>query len=212
MIILWNERMYSIENFLYAYYSWMFTVNVTDEENDGKYADTTTSLLNQLHQGALALEPLQDMKSQTIGNLPDDEDELLAGIMDDFNLSGLPTQVEDLEECDIFSSGGGMELDFDSQEGLNGNIHRSILDNLAGNGNVTYGISNGLGTVPGEHPYGEHPSRTLFVRNINSNVEESELHELFEVMMCRCLFSILHGYLLGYLSFFQGIFSIMVSL
>ena len=49
MIILWNERMYSIENFLYAYYSWMFTVNVTDEENDGQYADTTTSLLNQLH-------------------------------------------------------------------------------------------------------------------------------------------------------------------
>ena len=58
MIILWNERMYSIENFLYAYYSWMFTVNVTDEENDGQYADTTASLLNQLHQGALALEPL----------------------------------------------------------------------------------------------------------------------------------------------------------
>ena len=155
MIILWNERMYSIENFLYAYYSWMFTVNVTDEENDGQYADTTASLLNQLHQGALALEPLQDMKSQTIGNLPDDEDELLAGIMDDFDLSGFPTQVEDLEECDIFRSGGGMELDFDSQEGLNGNIHRSILDNLAGNGNVTYGISNGLGTVLGEHPYGE---------------------------------------------------------
>lgn len=33
----------------------------------------------------------------------------------------------------------------------------------------------------GEHPFGEHPSRTLFVRNINSNVEESELKELFEV-------------------------------
>jgi hypothetical protein len=33
----------------------------------------------------------------------------------------------------------------------------------------------------GEHPYGEHPSRTLFVRNINSNVEESELRAIFEV-------------------------------
>lgn len=33
----------------------------------------------------------------------------------------------------------------------------------------------------GEHPFGEHPSRTLFVRNINSNVEETELKELFEV-------------------------------
>lgn len=32
----------------------------------------------------------------------------------------------------------------------------------------------------GEHPYGEHPSRTLFVRNINSNVEDDELATLFE--------------------------------
>jgi len=32
----------------------------------------------------------------------------------------------------------------------------------------------------GEHPCGEHPSRTLFVRNINSNVEEAELKQLFE--------------------------------
>jgi hypothetical protein len=33
----------------------------------------------------------------------------------------------------------------------------------------------------GEHPLGEHPSRTLFVRNINSNVEDEELKSLFEV-------------------------------
>lgn len=45
-----------------------------------------------------------------------------------------------------------------------------------------YTFSNGVGTVAGEHPYGEHPSRTLFVRNINSNVEDSELRALFEVM------------------------------
>lgn len=31
-----------------------------------------------------------------------------------------------------------------------------------------------------EHPHGEHPSRTLFVRNINSNVEDEELRALFE--------------------------------
>jgi len=31
-----------------------------------------------------------------------------------------------------------------------------------------------------EHPHGEHPSRTLFVRNINSNVEEYEIRDLFE--------------------------------
>jgi RNA recognition motif-containing protein len=31
-----------------------------------------------------------------------------------------------------------------------------------------------------EHPLGEHPSRTLFVRNISSHVEDSELKEMFE--------------------------------
>ncbi len=35
----------------------------------------------------------------------------------------------------------------------------------------------------GEHPLGEHPSRTLFVRNINSNVEDEELTTLFEVKL-----------------------------
>lgn len=32
-----------------------------------------------------------------------------------------------------------------------------------------------------EHPMGEHPSRTLFVRNISSNVEDEELKQIFEV-------------------------------
>lgn len=30
-----------------------------------------------------------------------------------------------------------------------------------------------------EHPFGEHPSRVLFVRNINSAISDEELHELF---------------------------------
>lgn len=33
----------------------------------------------------------------------------------------------------------------------------------------------------GEHPYGEHPSRTLFVRNIHSSVDDEELRILFSV-------------------------------
>ena len=33
----------------------------------------------------------------------------------------------------------------------------------------------------GEHPYGEYPSRTLFVRNIHSSVDDEELRQLFGV-------------------------------
>ncbi|CAN1847198.1 Protein MEI2-like 5 [Linum perenne] len=85
--------------------------------------------------------------------------------MDDFDLSRLPGSLEDLDDNDLFGSGGGMELETDLQ---------------AGNGMPQYGLPSGVGTVAGEHPYGEHPSRTLFVRNINSNVEDSELKALFE--------------------------------
>lgn len=116
-----------------------------------------------------------------LGNiLPGDEDELLAGIMDDFDLSGLPSQLEDLED-DFFSSGGGLEMEQDPQENLlNGFARLSIPDGVPGTG-IGHSFSNGSVTVAGEHPYGEHPSRTLFVRNINSNVEDSELRFLFEV-------------------------------
>lgn len=38
------------------------------------------------------------------------------------------------------------------------------------------GASNGSG----EHPNGEHPSRTLFVRNINSSIDDDELRGMFE--------------------------------
>ncbi|KAH9325647.1 hypothetical protein KI387_005825, partial [Taxus chinensis] len=153
-------------------------LNLIDEDSNGQAVDRTVSHLNQ---GARALQSSQDMESQAIGNLPDDEEELLAGIIDGLDMSGFPSQVEEIEEYDLFSSGGGMELDFDSQESLNGNINYSnAIDNLSGNGTISFGISNGIGTVGGEHPYGEHPSRTLFVRNINSNVEDSELRQLFE--------------------------------
>ncbi|XP_024542769.1 protein MEI2-like 3 isoform X1 [Selaginella moellendorffii] len=103
---------------------------------------------------------LEEMESQTIGRLlPDDEEELLAGIADELDV--VPYSAEDFEDYDLFSSGGGLEMEGDSHESLHsGSAH---------------------GTIAGEHPYGEHPSRTLFVRNINSNVEDSELRELFEI-------------------------------
>ncbi|EPS63954.1 hypothetical protein M569_10829, partial [Genlisea aurea] len=91
--------------------------------------------------------------------LPGDEDELLAGLMDDFDLSGFT------DEDDFFGSGGGMEIEFESRD----HPHFGSIPH--------FGFSNG---VSGEHPLGERPSRTLFVRNINSNVEDSELRSLFE--------------------------------
>ncbi|XP_010549432.1 PREDICTED: protein MEI2-like 5 [Tarenaya hassleriana] len=125
---------------------------------------------------------LGDTELHAIGNLlPDDEDDLLAGIMDDLDLSELPSTLDDVDDYDLFGSGGGMELEGDALENLAIGMPKiPISRSLGGNGMQHYSLQNGVGTVAGEHPYGEHPSRTLFVRNINSNVEDSELKSLFE--------------------------------
>lgn len=158
-------------------------VKFTDPELAVESIDDASSKLNKLYTD-LEGESIED----TIGNLlPGDENELLAGIMDDFDLHGLPSHFEEMEEFDIFLSGGDLELDFDAQESLTMGMGKlSVTDGYAGgNGTGQFSLSNGVVPVAGEHPYGEHPSRTLFVRNINSNVEDSELRTLFEV----CLFA-----------------------
>ncbi|KAM0944385.1 putative RNA recognition motif domain, mei2-like RNA recognition, RNA-binding domain superfamily [Dioscorea sansibarensis] len=113
--------------------------------------------------------------------LPDD-DELFAGIMDGhgIDITGSPSPPNETEEDDVFVSGGGMELDSDPIDSLSAGLANASINNgHVGNGVGHYGIPNGVGTVAGEHPYGEHPSRTLFVRNLTSSVEDSELRSLF---------------------------------
>ena len=122
-------------------------------------------------------ESVDDIESHSIGNMLPDEDDLLTGMMDDLDLTELPPDSAD--DYDLFGSGGGMELDADFRDGLsmNGGPPRLSISSAV----PQFNVQNGAGTVAGEHPYGEHPSRTLFVRNINSNVEDSELKTLFEV-------------------------------
>ncbi|KAM7260435.1 hypothetical protein ACFE04_016176 [Oxalis oulophora] len=123
------------------------------------------------------------IKAHAVGSfLPDDETDLLAGIMDDFDLSRLPNSLNDLDEYDFFDSVGGMELENDPHESIAVGMSRiSLSDSVTGNNGLPhFALPNGVSNVAGEHPYGEHPSRTLFVRNINSNVEDAELKTLFE--------------------------------
>ncbi|KAE9608245.1 putative RNA recognition motif domain-containing protein [Lupinus albus] len=157
-------------------------LNLNDTENSYQSIDDIASGFKKLHQDVEDNDSPGDVDSHAIGTmLPDDEEELLAGIMDDFDLSGLPCSLEDLEEYDLFGSGGGMELETDPHDSLSVGMSKlSFSDSTAGTGLPLYSIPNGVGAVAGEHPLGEHPSRTLFIRNINSNVEDSELKALFE--------------------------------
>ncbi|KAL9229226.1 hypothetical protein vseg_004714 [Gypsophila vaccaria] len=122
-------------------------------------------------------DPNVDILKATIGYaLPGDEDELFADIANDYELR---TVVDDLEDDnDFFGNLGGLEIENDEEDYLNlGMAKVSISDGgIKGNGVIHLGPQ----ILAGEHPYGEHPSRTLFVRNINSNVDDSELITLFQ--------------------------------
>ncbi|GBG61886.1 hypothetical protein CBR_g23837 [Chara braunii] len=113
-----------------------------------------------------------DLDAQNIQKfLPDDEEELLANAMD-FNLNLSGNGSEEPDDYDVFPL--GIELG----ENLNGTAGQA--QDGDGSGSRIHTGPSASSSVVGEHPYGEHPSRTLFVRNINSNVEDSELRALFE--------------------------------
>lgn len=110
-----------------------------------------------------------ELEWRTIGSLLPDDDDLFSSVVPDAEGSIAASYSGENEELDLFSSGGGLELEsdpLDPNKGPKKNADASLL--------------NGSDSGVGEHPYGEHPSRTLFVRNINSSVEDAELRVLFE--------------------------------
>lgn len=135
--------------------------------------DTVTSHFEEEEH----FESLKEIEAQTIGNLLPDDDDLLSGVTDGLAFHVQRNTGDDMEDVDLFSSVGGMELEAD--DGVSCYTGNKSSDLMAGIPNGQPGGSNS--SLAGEHPFGEHPSRTLFVRNINSNVEDSELRALFEV-------------------------------
>ena len=120
-------------------------------------------------------ESIEEIEAQTIGNLLPNDDDLLSGVTDGLDYMARRNTGEDIEDLDLFSSVGGLDL---GEDGFPSGQRDSKDRQLGGS----------ISSVAGEHPYGEHPSRTLFVRNINSNVEDSELQALFEVCFFFFLF------------------------
>jgi hypothetical protein len=167
----------------------VFAVRLSESENRVVQSLDTAAvhLITDLDPDE-AYGSLEELEFHTIGNLlPDDEEELLAGVANDYDVPQSRREensAEDMDEFDLFSSGGGMELEGDSQDALG--VYMS--NHRLGDGSAAGQQAGAAGSVAGEHPYGEHPSRTLFVRNINSNVEDTELRALFEVK-CLSLFT-----------------------
>ncbi|KAJ1443072.1 RNA-binding domain superfamily [Sesbania bispinosa] len=114
-------------------------------------------------------DSLEELEAQIIGNLLPSDDDLLSGVIDGHDHIVQDTAGNnDMDELDLFSSVGGMDLGDDDRPS-SGQKNSEILGGVC---NSELG-SNVLVA-------GEHPSRTLFVRNINSDVEDFELKALFE--------------------------------
>lgn len=127
-----------------------------------------------------SFESLEEIEARIIGNLLPDDDELISGVTD--GIEYVPRHNFDDVEDDLFCSIGGMELEAD--DGLRSN---KVLDPAVGVHNFRQEVLNG--TFSGKHPHVEHPtSRTLVVRNINGNIEDSELRVLFEVLISITLY------------------------
>lgn len=155
-------------------------LNVNCMEIVDQSADDLSAHLGKTTPEADSDDSNNGIESHAVGSLlPDDVDTLFSGLPDDLDLSNLPSRLDDLED-DFFGSGGGMEVDHFDKLSM-GVARMNISDGVFGNGVGLHSFPNGVGAISGEHPLGEHPSRTLFVRNINSNVEDSELRALFEV-------------------------------
>lgn len=117
---------------------------------------------------------LEEIEAQTIGDLlPDDDDDLLSGAIHDprYVAQSNKADVED----DLFCSVGGMELE--SSDNFSCKKEYDYGGAFSGGG---MGLSNLLAN---NLPHGEQPSRTLFVRNIDSNMDDMELRGFFEVFL-----------------------------
>lgn len=150
-----------------------FFFAVRMSSNNGLYGHSVDTIASHYEEEEI-IESLEEIEAQTIGNLLPDDDDLLSGVTDGLDYNIQSNGGDDMEELDLFSSVGGMDLEDDALSS-----GQKSCEFPGGVPNGQLGLCNG--SIVGEHPYGEHPSRTLFVRNINSNVEDSELRTLFEV-------------------------------
>ncbi|XP_052184057.1 protein MEI2-like 4 isoform X2 [Diospyros lotus] len=134
-----------------------------------KSADAVASCIQQVE----LLGSTEEIDSKIIGNLLPDEDDLFSGVINELDHIADANRGNDAEDVDLFSSVGGMELEVD-----NGSC--AVQKNSKSGGGILSCWSSSDGFYASKDSLGQHPSRTLSVRNINCNVEDFELRALFE--------------------------------
>lgn len=88
-------------------YTCLFAVGLSS--NNESYGHSVNALASY-HDGGEPFESLDKIEAQTIGDLLPDDDDLLSGVVDGLDFIGQPSNEDDKEEVDLFSSVGGMDL------------------------------------------------------------------------------------------------------
>ncbi|KAL4322856.1 protein MEI2-like 4 isoform X1 [Arachis ipaensis] len=118
----------------------------------------------------MVFDSIEELEAQTIGNLlPIDDDDLLAGLTDDHEIFVKDSSGDESDEQDLFASVGGMDLGHDDSSS-SGQKNSEFHDDACKAKLELYNTSIAR----------EHPSRTLLVKNVASDVGDSELKALFE--------------------------------
>ncbi|CAJ2649042.1 unnamed protein product [Trifolium pratense] len=133
--------------------------------NNALYGHSVNTNVSHYEEEEL-VDSFEELGAQIIRNLLPDEDNLLSGVT---NWNG-----DDMDELDFFSNVGGMELE-DVDNSFPGEKNSKIIGRAQHN---QLGLCNT--SIAGENPFGEHSSRTLLVRNIDSDVNDTVLKALFE--------------------------------
>ncbi|XAR50389.1 hypothetical protein NMG60_11004698 [Bertholletia excelsa] len=115
----------------------------------------------------------EDTEARMIGDLLPEEDELFSEVIKELEGIAVAKGADNAEDIDLFSNVGGLELEID--DATSAGEKDSDFTVRVANDQVNFN-----GSLVSTRTCDEQPSRTLFVRNINSNVGDSELRALFE--------------------------------
>lgn len=124
--------------------------------NNALYGHSVDNVASHYEDERLS-DSIEELEAQIIGNLLPNDDDLLSGMCDDHGLITQGSTGDDMDEVDLFSSVGGMELGEDD----NSSSRQKNSEIFGGAFNSKLGLCN-------SSIAGEHPTRTLFARNINS--------------------------------------------
>ncbi|KAK7340793.1 hypothetical protein VNO77_21506 [Canavalia gladiata] len=154
----------------------LFSRKLSLSANNAIYGHSVDTAASHYEEERL-FDSLEELEAQIIGNLLPNDDDLLSGVTDGLDQVVQGDQAsagDDIDELDLFISVGGMDLG-DDDSSSSGQKNSEILDGAC---NSQLGPSSA--SIAGEQLDDEHPCRTLVVRNINSDLEDSELKALFE--------------------------------